>query len=183
MTDRLLRQLDASTCNFLAVKTVKDDLLKAGFVQLDMAAPDWDLRPDGRYFLTRNSSALFAFIMPHSAETLPAFRIIAVQKNVVLAADKLGKIKTTFLDIGLIALTMSTIQTGEIAGKAFYFFDWLGQITYYIGAFFAIVSGVNYVLKNKQVLADKKPVETDLPAKTLSETEKENDVEEVVHND
>ena len=104
---------------------------------------------------------------------ITAFRIIAVQKNVVLAADKLGKIKTTFLDIGLIALTMSTIQTG----------DWLGQITYYIGAFFAIVSGVNYVLKNKQVLADKKPVETDLPAKTLSETEKENDVEEVVHND
>ena len=114
---------------------------------------------------------------------ITAFRIIAVQKNVVLAADKLGKIKTTFLDIGLIALTMSTIQTGEIAGKAFYFFDWLGQITYYIGAFFAIVSGVNYVLKNKQVLADKKPVETDLPEKTLSETEKENDVEEVVHND
>lgn len=66
---------------------------------------------------------------------ITAFRIIAVQKNVVLAADKLGKIKTTFLDIGLIALTMSTIQTGEIAGKSFYFFDWLGQITYYIGAF------------------------------------------------
>ena len=81
MTDRLLRQLDASTCNFLAVKTVKDDLLKAGFVQLDMAAPDWDLRPDGRYFLTRNSSALFAFIMPHSAEALPAFRIIAAHTD------------------------------------------------------------------------------------------------------
>ena len=81
MTDRLLRQLDASTCNFLAVKTVKDDLLKAGFVQLDMAAPDWDLRPDGRYFLTRNSSALFAFIMPHSAEALPALRIIAAHTD------------------------------------------------------------------------------------------------------
>ena len=81
MTDRLLRQLDASTCNFLAVKTVKDDLLKAGFVQLDIAAPDWDLRPDGRYFLTRNSSALFAFIMPHSAEALPAFRIIAAHTD------------------------------------------------------------------------------------------------------
>lgn len=81
MTDRLLRQLDASTCNFLAVKTVKDDLLKAGFVQLDMAAPAWDLRPDGRYFLTRNSSALFAFIMPDRAEALPAFRIIAAHTD------------------------------------------------------------------------------------------------------
>ena len=45
------------------------------------------------------------------------------------------------------------------------------------------MSGVNYVLKNKQVLADKEPVETDLPAKTLSETEKENDVEEIVNHD
>lgn len=81
MTDRLLRQLDASTCNFLAVKTVSDDLLKAGFLELDMAAPVWDLRPNGRYFLTRNSSALFAFIMPDKAETLPAFRIIAAHTD------------------------------------------------------------------------------------------------------
>ncbi|UKI13955.1 MAG: CDP-diacylglycerol--glycerol-3-phosphate 3-phosphatidyltransferase [Clostridiales bacterium] len=117
---------------------------------------------------------------------ITAFRIIAVQKNVVLAADKLGKIKTTFLDIGLIALTMSTIQTGEIAGKAFYFFDWLGQITYYIGAFFAIVSGVNYVLKKtSRCLPIKKARRNGFARKkTLSETEKEkNDVEEVVHND
>lgn len=114
---------------------------------------------------------------------ITAFRIIAVQKNVVLAADKLGKIKTTFLDIGLIALTMSGLQTGTVSGKAFYFFDYLGQITYYIGAFFAILSGINYVVKNKRVLSDDKAVVSDLPEKTLSETEKENNVEEFVKHD
>lgn len=103
---------------------------------------------------------------------ITAFRIIAVQKNVVLAADKLGKIKTTFLDIGLIALTMSTIQTGEIAGKAFYFFDWLGQITYYIGAFFAIVSGVNYVLKTSRCLPIKSPSKRICPQKLCPKPKK-----------
>lgn len=81
MTDRLLRQLDASTCNFLAVKTVSDALLKAGFEKLDMASAEWTLKPNGRYFLTRNSSALFAFITADKAEALPTFRIIAAHTD------------------------------------------------------------------------------------------------------
>lgn len=81
MTDRLLRQLDASTCNFLAVKTISDTLLKAGFEKLDMASPEWILKPNGRYFLTRNSSALFAFITANNADVLPTFRIIAAHTD------------------------------------------------------------------------------------------------------
>lgn len=81
MTDRLLRQLDASTCNFLAVKTISDTLLKAGFEKLDMASPEWILKPNGRYFLTRNSSALFAFITADNADVLPTFRIIAAHTD------------------------------------------------------------------------------------------------------
>lgn len=81
MTDRLLRQLDASTCNFLAVKTISETLLKAGFEKLDMASPEWTLKPNGRYFLTRNSSALFAFITADNADVLPTFRIIAAHTD------------------------------------------------------------------------------------------------------
>lgn len=81
MIDRLLRQLDASTCNFLAVKTVADTLLQAGFKKLEMADADWQLEPDGRYFLTRNSSALFAFIMPENPENAPSFRIVAAHTD------------------------------------------------------------------------------------------------------
>lgn len=81
MTDRLLRQLDASTCNFLAVKTISDTLLKAGFEKLDIASPEWILKPNGRYFLTRNSSALFAFITADNADVLPTFRIIAAHTD------------------------------------------------------------------------------------------------------
>ena len=81
MTDRILRQLDSSTCNFLAVKTVTDALLKAGFTRLDMASTDWNVKPNGRYFLTRNSSALFAFIMPENTIAEPAFRIIAAHTD------------------------------------------------------------------------------------------------------
>lgn len=81
MTDRILRQLDSSTCNFLAVKTVTDALLKAGFTRLDMASTDWNVKPNGRYFLTRNSSALFAFIMPENTIAEPAFRVIAAHTD------------------------------------------------------------------------------------------------------
>lgn len=81
MIDRLLRQLDASTCNFMAVKTVADTLLRAGFEKLEMADNKWELRPNGRYFLTRNSSALFAFIMPDSDDVDASFRIIAAHTD------------------------------------------------------------------------------------------------------
>lgn len=97
-------------------------------------------------------NAIIAGIIMSRELIITAFRTIAVQKNVVLAADKWGKIKTVFLDIGLIVLTLSAIQTGSINGAPFYLFWWVGTIAYYIGAFFAIFSGINYLVKNKQVL-------------------------------
>lgn len=97
-------------------------------------------------------NAVIAGVVMSRELIITAFRTIAVQKKVVLAADKWGKIKTVFLDIGLIALTMALLQTGSIGGKPFYFFWWLGTIAFYIGVFFAIFSGINYVVKNKQVL-------------------------------
>ena len=95
----------------------------------------------------------------------------------MLAADNLGKIKTTFLDIGLIALTMASLQTGSIGGNPFFFFRWLGLITYYIGAFFAIVSGINYIVKNKRVFVS---APFDVPEKSIAETEKEKGVDEEI---
>lgn len=81
MIDRLLHQLDTSTCNFLAVKTVADALLSSGFQHINMSDSTWDLKPNGRYFITRNSSALFAFIMPATSNVLSEFRIIAAHTD------------------------------------------------------------------------------------------------------
>lgn len=54
--------LDASPVNFWAVKTASDHLVNAGFTPLDMR-DEWDLKPNGRYFVTKNDSAIFAFVV------------------------------------------------------------------------------------------------------------------------
>lgn len=71
------------------------------------------------------------------------FRSIAASRGLVLAADIYGKIKTVCLDVGVTFLMMAGLH--ESIG-------WIGTIVFYIGAFFAIFSGFNYVFKNKHVL-------------------------------
>lgn len=66
------------------------------------------------------------------------FRSIAASRGLVLAADIYGKIKTVFLDVGVTILLLAGLH--PVLG-------WIGTITFYIGAFFAVYSGLNYVLK------------------------------------
>ena len=77
------------------------------------------------------------------------FRGIAVQRNIVIAADIIGKFKTIFLDVGVAVLILSPVKFGPI-----YFCAWAGTIIFYIGAILTIVSGANYLIKNRHVLAD-----------------------------
>lgn len=77
-----------------------------------------------------------------------AFRCIAAGKGLVLAADIYGKVKTTLLDIALAIM---------IVGGTHLIVAWIGSIFFYAGGIMAVVSGVNYVVKNKHVLLDKQP--------------------------
>lgn len=52
---------------FHAVSTMVADLLNQGFVALDESI-EWDLKPKGRYFVTRNGSSLIAFTMGDRGE-------------------------------------------------------------------------------------------------------------------
>ena len=79
------------------------------------------------------------------------FRMIAAGRNLVLAADKLGKIKTVFQDVA-IALLLVAMPFAEVLA---------GQIIAYIGlacfvacTLLTLISGINYIVKNKQVLKD-----------------------------
>ena len=74
-----------------------------------------------------------------------AFRSIAAKKGLVLAADIYGTVKTVLLDISLAFLIMAGVH--EVIG-------WMGTIVYYAGAVMTVVSGLNYILKNKSVLID-----------------------------
>ena len=84
---------------------------------------------------------------------ISVFRIVAADKDIVLAADMLGKVKTTVQMAALIAL----LPVGDIylwhslTGTVFYYcgFGLLGLATV-----LTVVSGVHYIVKNKGVLED-----------------------------
>lgn len=79
------------------------------------------------------------------------FRMVAAERKLVIAADKLGKIKTTCQDVSIAVLlaSMSFLETkvGQIAAL-------IGLIFFFLCTFFTVLSGVNYIVKNKQVLKE-----------------------------
>lgn len=82
---------------------------------------------------------------------ISGFRIVAASKNVVLAADMTGKVKTVLQMVGTIIL----LPIADIA----LFNVTVAQILYYVGfailalaTVMSIFSAVNYIVKNKSVL-------------------------------
>ena len=74
---------------------------------------------------------------------ITGFRLIAVENGVVIAASWWGKIKTVSQML-MIIVVLSGI--GGVAGYS------LGRILIYVSAFFTVVSGVDYIVKNINVL-------------------------------
>lgn len=79
LTSDLLRFLDESPCNFLAVKSITDRLDNAGFSLLDMA-DEWELHPGDRRYVVKNSSAVFAFIVGDGGPDA-GFKIISAHSD------------------------------------------------------------------------------------------------------
>ena len=59
--NRLLKWLDSSTCNFLAVETIRKELDNAGFVLL-RPEEALNLKKFERRYINKNDSAVFSFI-------------------------------------------------------------------------------------------------------------------------
>jgi CDP-diacylglycerol--glycerol-3-phosphate 3-phosphatidyltransferase len=104
------------------------------------------------------------------------FRIIAAGK--VLAADKLGKIKTVFQDVSIalllasmtfLALGAEAVRDEFILGareemllnlyRAGEIIAYIGLVCFVLCSVLTVVSGVNYLVKNKKVLKDEKTEE------------------------
>ncbi len=82
---------------------------------------------------------------------ISAFRQIAATRGIVMAAEKLGKYKTTFQDISIFIL----ILAADISSTAGVVVFWVGMALFAVATVLTIVSGISYVAKNKQVLKDK----------------------------
>ncbi len=79
------------------------------------------------------------------------FRLLAVERGIVLAADKLGKIKTVLQDIAIALLLAAAPFAADMVGEKFVIG---GMIIFTLAAFATVLSGVNYIVKNRQVLKD-----------------------------
>ncbi|MBR4800127.1 MAG: CDP-alcohol phosphatidyltransferase family protein [Clostridia bacterium] len=104
---------------------------------------------------------LLAGIMMSRELIIGIFRAVAAKKNIVLAADIFGKVKTVLLDVAVVALVLAPLH--EAIG-------WIATIAYYAGAFFTVFSGVNYMIKNRAVLFESGSAEDD--EKPLDESKK-----------
>lgn len=80
-----------------------------------------------------------------------AFRLIAVTKNIVLAADIWGKIKTTSQCICMPILML----IGTFNGTIDLVIKIIAFVLLAISVIFTVFSGMNYIINNKQVIKDK----------------------------
>ena len=81
---------------------------------------------------------------------ISAFRQIAAARGLVLAAEKLGKYKTTFQDACVVVLLVSV----SLSGMAQKVCNIAGLVLFAVAVVLTVVSGVSYVVKNKSVLKD-----------------------------
>lgn len=75
----LMNFLDASVCNFFAVDTLSQILVEEGFQYLD-PKKRWELVPGGKYFITKNDSALFAFVVGEGSAA-DGYKIISAHSD------------------------------------------------------------------------------------------------------
>ncbi len=81
---------------------------------------------------------------------ISAFRLIAAEKGVVIAAGWTGKVKTLTQDIGIGLMLLGA--SGALSGLL----DLIGRIILYVSVVFSVISCVEYIVKNKKVISDLK---------------------------
>jgi aspartyl aminopeptidase len=77
--ESLMRFLDRSVVNFYATDTVRKKLDEEGFTRLD-PRENWCIEPGGRYYMTKNDSAIFAFVAGDDAPD-SGFKIISAHSD------------------------------------------------------------------------------------------------------
>ncbi len=80
------------------------------------------------------------------------FRMVAASADVVIAADKIGKYKTVTQDICVVVLIISagiSELTDHLAGEIV---NYIGLAFFALSVILTVISGVNYIVKNIQVL-------------------------------
>ena len=81
------------------------------------------------------------------------FRMVAAERSLVIAADKLGKVKTTCQDASIALLLAGMGFLSSSAGRVIAL---IGIILFFVCTALTVISGVNYIVKNRQVFTEEK---------------------------
>lgn len=79
-----------------------------------------------------------------------AIRLLAVEKNEVIAASKWGKYKTATTMVAIIIMLFNDFGLTQINSNLI----WIGNSIYYLAVFFTVFSGLDYFMKNKNVVLE-----------------------------
>ena len=83
---------------------------------------------------------------------ISGFRMVAAGANIVIAADMWGKYKTTAQDACVIILLVGAGVAELVQGTATEVINYIGLAVFAVAILLTVISGVNYIVKNKQVL-------------------------------
>ena len=107
--------------------------------------------PQGVAIVTWYCSIMVAIIMAREL-MVSAFRLIAASNGKVIAADKSGKIKTFITDVAIIILLVGA----QITPATFDIVNVIGVVALGISTLLTIYSGIECLVKNKEVLSEGK---------------------------
>ena len=96
---------------------------------------------------TKQLAAWIVIIIISREFIISGFRLVASDNGVVIAASYWGKFKTTFQMLMVIALILNLPYT---------WFQALGTVLIYVSLALTIISLIDYIVKNKDVLKDQK---------------------------
>ena len=80
------------------------------------------------------------------------FRMVAASTGLVLAADKVGKVKTTFQDIAIATLVAGADFFGILTASKV--LNIIGLISLAIATILTVWSGIGYIVKNRTVFKE-----------------------------
>ena len=83
-----------------------------------------------------------------------AVRMNAVRKNVVIAANIWGKLKTVFQMIGIIFVLINDLGLDTLLNIPNNLY--IGQVILYVATVISLISGVIYLVQNRQVFSEMK---------------------------
>lgn len=95
-------------------------------------------------------SAIFVAVILARELIISGFRLVAATKNLVIAADKSGKIKTFLTDIAIVVMLVGA----QITPTCFDLVNIIGTVLLALSTLLTITSGIECIAKNASVLKD-----------------------------